>query len=54
VVGGGSRRRHLNNVGGRDLDVAIEDTRTRDLAFYDLNLCCFICTKIVGRMLRQV
>jgi len=40
----------VNNVGGRDLDVAIEDT---DLAtwqrFVDLNLThCFLCTKIVG------
>jgi NAD(P)-dependent dehydrogenase (short-subunit alcohol dehydrogenase family) len=40
----------VNNVGGRDLDVAIEDT---DLAtwqrFVDLNLThCFICTKIIG------
>jgi gluconate 5-dehydrogenase len=37
-------------VGGRDLDVAIEDT---DLAtwqkFVDLNLThCFLCTKIIG------
>lgn len=40
----------VNNVGGRDLDVAIEDT---DLAtwqrFVDLNLThCFICTKMIG------
>jgi NAD(P)-dependent dehydrogenase (short-subunit alcohol dehydrogenase family) len=40
----------VNNVGGRDLDVAIEDT---DLAtwqkFVDLNLThCFLCTKIIG------
>ena len=40
----------VNNVGGRNLDVAIEDT---DLAtwqrFVDLNLThCFICTKIIG------
>jgi gluconate 5-dehydrogenase len=40
----------VNNVGGRNLDVAIEDT---DLAtwqrFVDLNLThCFLCTKIVG------
>ncbi len=40
----------VNNVGGRNLDVAIEDT---DLAtwqsYVDLNLThCFICTKIVG------
>jgi len=40
----------VNNVGGRDLDVAVEDT---DLAtwqrFVDLNLThCFICTKMIG------
>jgi gluconate 5-dehydrogenase len=40
----------VNNVGGRDLGVAIEDT---DLGtwqrFVDLNLThCFLCTKIVG------
>jgi NAD(P)-dependent dehydrogenase (short-subunit alcohol dehydrogenase family) len=40
----------VNNVGGRNLDVAIEDT---DLAtwrrFIDLNLThCFICTKMIG------
>jgi len=40
----------VNNVGGRNLDVAIEDT---DLAtwqgFVDLNLThCFLCTKIIG------
>ncbi len=40
----------VNNVGGRNLDVAIEGT---DLAtwqkFVDLNLThCFICTKVVG------
>ena len=40
----------VNNVGGRNLDVAIEDT---DLAtwqkFVDLNLThCFICTKMIG------
>ena len=40
----------VNNVGGRDLDVAIEDT---DLGtwqrFIDLNLThCFICTKMIG------
>ena len=40
----------VNNVGGRDVDVAIEDT---DLAtwqrYIDLNLThCFICTKIIG------
>ena len=40
----------VNNVGGRDLDVAIEDT---DVAtwqrFVDLNLThCFICTKMIG------
>lgn len=40
----------VNNVGGRNLDVAIEDT---DLAtwqrFVDLNLThCFICTRMIG------
>jgi gluconate 5-dehydrogenase len=40
----------VNNVGGRNLDIAIEDT---DLAtwqgFVDLNLThCFLCTRIVG------
>jgi gluconate 5-dehydrogenase len=40
----------VNNVGGRNLDVAIEDT---DLVtwqkFVDLNLThCFVCTKIIG------
>ncbi len=40
----------VNNVGGRNLDVAIEAT---DLAtwqrFFDLNMTsCFICTKIIG------
>jgi NAD(P)-dependent dehydrogenase (short-subunit alcohol dehydrogenase family) len=40
----------VNNVGGRNMDVAIEDT---DLAtwrrFIDLNLThCFICTKMIG------
>ncbi len=40
----------VNNVGGRNLDVAIEDS---DLAtwqrFIDLNLThCFICTKMIG------
>ena len=40
----------VNNVGGRDLDVAIEET---DLGtwqkFVDLNLThCFICTKMIG------
>jgi NAD(P)-dependent dehydrogenase (short-subunit alcohol dehydrogenase family) len=40
----------VNNVGGRNIDVAIEDS---DLAtwrrFIDLNLThCFICTKMIG------
>jgi NAD(P)-dependent dehydrogenase (short-subunit alcohol dehydrogenase family) len=40
----------VNNVGGRNLDIAVEDT---DLAtwqsFIDLNLThCFICTRIIG------
>jgi NAD(P)-dependent dehydrogenase (short-subunit alcohol dehydrogenase family) len=40
----------VNNVGGRNVDVAIEDT---DLStwrrFIDLNLThCFICTKMIG------
>jgi gluconate 5-dehydrogenase len=41
----------VNNVGGRTLDVAIEDTDLDTWQnFVDLNLThCFICTKIVGR-----
>ena len=40
----------VNNVGGRGLDVAIEDDRHRDWQrFVDLNLThCFICTKMIG------
>jgi gluconate 5-dehydrogenase len=40
----------VNNVGGRNLDVAIEDTEIETWQrFVDLNLThCFICTKIVG------
>jgi gluconate 5-dehydrogenase len=40
----------VNNVGGRNLDVAIEDTDLETWQrFVDLNLThCFICTKIVG------
>ena len=40
----------VNNVGGRKLDVAIEDTELDTWrSFVDLNLThCFICTKIVG------
>ncbi|MGE0120473.1 MAG: SDR family NAD(P)-dependent oxidoreductase [Dongiaceae bacterium] len=40
----------VNNVGGRDLDVAIEDTDLETWQkFVDLNLThCFLCTKIVG------
>jgi len=40
----------VNNVGGRDLDVAIEDTDLETWQkFVDLNLThCFICTKIIG------
>ncbi len=40
----------VNNVGGRDLDVAIEDTELGTWQrFIDLNLThCFICTKIIG------
>ena len=45
----------VNNVGGRNLDIAIEDT---DLAtwqkFIDLNLThCFLCTKIIGGAMLQ-
>lgn len=45
----------VNNVGGRNLDVAIEDT---DLAtwqkFIDLNLThCFLCTKMIGGAMLQ-
>ena len=41
----------VNNVGGRDLDVAIEDTELETWQrFMDLNLThCFICTKIDRR-----
>src|SRR5204862_1530504 len=40
----------VNNVGGRDLDVAIEDTELATWQkFVDLNLThCFLCTKIIG------
>jgi NAD(P)-dependent dehydrogenase (short-subunit alcohol dehydrogenase family) len=40
----------VNNVGGRDLDVAIEDTDIETWQrFVDLNLThCFICTKMIG------
>ncbi|HKG74865.1 MAG TPA: SDR family NAD(P)-dependent oxidoreductase [Aestuariivirgaceae bacterium] len=40
----------VNNVGGRDLDVAIEDTDVETWRhFIDLNLThCFICTKMIG------
>ena len=45
----------VNNVGGRDVDVAIEES---DLAtwrrFIDLNLThCFICTKMIGGAMLQ-
>jgi NAD(P)-dependent dehydrogenase (short-subunit alcohol dehydrogenase family) len=40
----------VNNVGGRNLDVAIEDTELATWQkFVDLNLThCFICTKMIG------
>jgi gluconate 5-dehydrogenase len=40
----------VNNVGGRNLDVAIEDTDIETWqGFMDFNLThCFICTKMVG------
>lgn len=40
----------VNNVGGRNLDVAIEDTELATWqSFVDLNLThCFLCTKIIG------
>src|SRR5204862_3939391 len=40
----------VNNVGGRNLDVAIEDTDLETWqSFIDLNLThCFICTKMMG------
>jgi NAD(P)-dependent dehydrogenase (short-subunit alcohol dehydrogenase family) len=40
----------VNNVGGRNLDVAIEDTDLKTWqTFIDLNLThCFICTKMIG------
>jgi gluconate 5-dehydrogenase len=40
----------VNNVGGRNLDVAIENAELADWrGFVDLNLThCFICTKMIG------
>jgi gluconate 5-dehydrogenase len=40
----------VNNVGGRNLDVAIEDTDLKTWRHYiDLNLThCFICTRTIG------
>ncbi len=40
----------VNNVGGRNLDVAIEDTDLETWqSFVDLNLThCFLCTKMIG------
>lgn len=40
----------VNNVGGRNLDVAVEDTKLADWQnFVDLNLThVFLCTRIVG------
>ncbi len=40
----------INNVGGRNLDVAVEDTDLKTWqTFIDLNLThCFICTKMIG------
>src|SRR5262245_60177234 len=40
----------VNNVGGRNLDVAIENTDLKDWQrFVDLNLThVFLCTKIIG------
>jgi len=40
----------VNNVGGRDLDVAVERAELADWQrFLDLNLThCFICTKMIG------
>jgi len=40
----------VNNVGGRNLDVAVEKTELKDWQrFVDLNLThCFLCTKIIG------
>jgi NAD(P)-dependent dehydrogenase (short-subunit alcohol dehydrogenase family) len=40
----------VNNVGGRNLDVAVEDTELADWQrFVDLNLThCFLATKIIG------
>jgi NAD(P)-dependent dehydrogenase (short-subunit alcohol dehydrogenase family) len=45
----------VNNVGGRNLDVAIEDTDLETWqSFVDLNLThCFICTKIIGRAMLE-
>ncbi|MFO0992495.1 MAG: SDR family NAD(P)-dependent oxidoreductase [Hyphomicrobiales bacterium] len=40
----------VNNVGGRNLDIAVEDTDLQTWQqFIDLNLThCFLCTKIIG------
>ncbi len=40
----------VNNVGGRNLDVAIENTDLETWQrFFDLNLTsCFLCTKLIG------
>ena len=40
----------VNNVGGRNLDMAIEETISSTWQrFVDLNLThCFICTKMIG------
>jgi gluconate 5-dehydrogenase len=45
----------VNNVGGRNLDVAIEDTELDTWqSFIDLNLThCFICTKMLGGVMLE-
>jgi len=45
----------FNNVGGRELDVAIEDTDLKTWQhFVDLNLThCFVCTRMIGGAMLQ-
>ena len=45
----------VNNVGGRNLDIAVEDTDLETWQrFVDLNLThCFICTKMIGGAMLQ-
>ena len=45
----------VNNVGGRNLDIAIEDTDLDTWQKYiDLNLThCFLATRIIGGLVQQ-